>query len=546
MKKVKLKSLKKWIVPVLAASILTTCVGCSRNNDYKTPEYEESNIKVESVDKDIQQINENEVENVEVNNNSIDSVVLDDNSTDLEELKQYGIIEYLELNNTNITDFSVLKNIKVKQLQIVGNKSNVDISQFNLKEMQSIYLQDTNAIVNNVNNEDLKNLEEITMINTGLKNANFLQKCSKLKTLNLSSNYLDNVNFLDNMKLLEVADLSNNRIKDLSGIESCTNLDFVSFEKNNIRDISELSDVSNIGYLNLNFNQIEDISVLRNMKRMYSLNITDNGLTDISSIKNIETLKNIDLSRNNITNVPTNIINEDVKLDLKGNVISNISEDVLNEISVCSNSSINLFDNYLNTDTIKKLSKYNEVKYQAEYAEFTPDQYIDYTNKIDYIINSNIESDMSDDEKVMSIYKYFMNNGTIDSNFESPNKYNEYGAIMENKAVCEGYAMALNTMIRRVGIDSKLYYCDLYTLEDKYDHCINIINTDGKNRLYDLTREIDENNKTPKHYGFSNEEAVEQGYYLLSNNIPRITPQDSITDKQINNLFNQEKDIMER
>ena len=72
---------------------------------------------------------------------------------------------------------------------------------------------------------------------------------------------------------------------------------------------------------------------------------------------------------------------------------------------------------------------------------------------------------------------------------ESQNAHNAYGALVEGKAVCEGYAEALQCLLQRVGIQSvQVYgYGINPTTGGKENHAWNIVRLDGEYYLVDLT-----------------------------------------------------------
>ena len=76
--------------------------------------------------------------------------------------------------------------------------------------------------------------------------------------------------------------------------------------------------------------------------------------------------------------------------------------------------------------------------------------------KVDEIIKNNIKSNMSQEEKIRTIHDYIVNNteydvqrnDTGDSNFDSNTAY---GALIQGKAICSGYADAMAIFLSRFG-----------------------------------------------------------------------------------------------
>lgn len=99
-----------------------------------------------------------------------------------------------------------------------------------------------------------------------------------------------------------------------------------------------------------------------------------------------------------------------------------------------------------------------------------------------------ITSGMTDVEKALALHDFLAQNcayayseyleGTLDS---CPNVYNAYGALVEGKAVCQGYAVAYNSLLRAVGIPSEI--CS----SDAMNHAWNLILLDGEWYHVDVT-----------------------------------------------------------
>lgn len=147
-----------------------------------------------------------------------------------------------------------------------------------------------------------------------------------------------------------------------------------------------------------------------------------------------------------------------------------------------------LTDPYLLSDTIYK------VYYQNPYIMGVYSFSCDYSNmvlKVDYlykdskldsmqdkvdeesedILNDIIDKDMSDEDKIYAIYTWFEDNCEYDDEAYkdcADNKYmkqdsdkyeyayNAYGAIVEHKALCQGYAAGFNLLCNKAGIRSEL------------------------------------------------------------------------------------------
>lgn len=85
-------------------------------------------------------------------------------------------------------------------------------------------------------------------------------------------------------------------------------------------------------------------------------------------------------------------------------------------------------------------------------------------------------------DRLASACEYAENYETDDGEFEN-GIYTAYGALVSNKAVCEGYSLAYSYLLSRVGIDSRL--CS----SDRLVHTWNIVTIDGVEYHVDVTHD---------------------------------------------------------
>ena len=109
------------------------------------------------------------------------------------------------------------------------------------------------------------------------------------------------------------------------------------------------------------------------------------------------------------------------------------------------------------------------------------------TAKAKEIVTSLNINGKSDYEKILAIYSYICKNVDYELNYEqlTPGTkehndiYSAYGALVNNKAVCEGYATAMYRLLLEAGIDNRIEVSD--------DHAWNIVKLDGKYYYLDST-----------------------------------------------------------
>ena len=91
----------------------------------------------------------------------------------------------------------------------------------------------------------------------------------------------------------------------------------------------------------------------------------------------------------------------------------------------------------------------------------------------------DIVDGLSDDlAKAGAIHDYLALHVTYDYSF-SPQSYMAYGALIDGKAVCQGYSGAFNLLCEVAGIEA-------FAVANR-THMWNAVKTDGKTYYYDVT-----------------------------------------------------------
>lgn len=102
-------------------------------------------------------------------------------------------------------------------------------------------------------------------------------------------------------------------------------------------------------------------------------------------------------------------------------------------------------------------------------------------------IIGSLRSDMSDIEKVKYFHDYIITHCEYSSG-GGKSSYTAYGCLVEGKAVCEGYAMAMDYLCEKAGIYSLLVSGESTNSSGKtLTHIWNKINIDGKWYNFDVT-----------------------------------------------------------
>lgn len=99
-------------------------------------------------------------------------------------------------------------------------------------------------------------------------------------------------------------------------------------------------------------------------------------------------------------------------------------------------------------------------------------------------LSENIKPGMSDYEKELCIHDYIVENTVYGFSLShDDSEFNAYGVLVNGRAVCSGYAAAMNLLLRCAGVDSKIVIgdaTDIYSKDSKTEkHAWNQVKIDG-------------------------------------------------------------------
>ena len=211
---------------------------------------------------------------------------------DISPLSSLTNLQYLYLENNQISDFSALSNLtNLRSLTLYNNQIS-DIRALSSALSGLTNLKRLNLSINQISDisalSGLANLEQLQLGSNQISDISILNSLSNLKRLDLYSNQISDISALSGLINLEQLYLSNNQISDISALSDITKLTFLDLKENEISDISALSGMINMKQLYLSNNQISDISVLSNLTNLTSLNLEENPIIDYSIVEFLE------------------------------------------------------------------------------------------------------------------------------------------------------------------------------------------------------------------------------------------------------------------
>jgi len=271
--------------------------------------------------------------------------------------------------------------------------------------------------------------------------------------------------------------LPHQRIKSLKGIEQLRNLTALELQDNLIADLAPLAALKQLKSLNLTRNRIEDISPLKNLSKLEHINLSDNFIQRIDELAKLSELTTINASNNGITSIA----------NLKGLTklsFLNVKDNAISDIQVIQQMpgliEVNLDGNPV-ADMTPMKGRTNVGRDSAAITEAVG-------KKAQEIIKQTIRPGMTDLQKEEVIHDYLLDHLQYDYkefSYGTPTKtrpYDVYGALIEQYAVCDGYAHAMQLLGRLAGLD--MIYIDGHASEP---HAWNVIKLNGSYYHVDAT-----------------------------------------------------------
>ncbi|MEE3419933.1 MAG: S-layer homology domain-containing protein [Lachnospiraceae bacterium] len=162
---------------------------------------------------------------------------------------------------------------------------------------------------------------------------------------------------------------------------------------------------------------------------------------------------------------------------------SGTGDELRNVIDSCENKTINL---EAQGDDLYAEIDMPDIQYRT-----TTEQDIEYSAKLNQVLPTLQLEQMTDYNKVKTIYEYITSHVTYDKAHENDEsyalQYTGYGALCKGTAVCEGYASLFYRMCTMKGLDCRIIFGKADTTEGKEAHAWNLVRVDGRYYYCDAT-----------------------------------------------------------
>ncbi|MGI2294092.1 leucine-rich repeat domain-containing protein [Paenibacillus sp. GXUN7292] len=258
-----------------------------------------------------------------------------------------------------------------------------------------------------------------------------VNRLTRLSSVNVPHTRIRSLDGIQALQKLTRIELPDNLIKDLSPLSSLRELQELVLHRNSIEDLSPLSSLSNLEGLFVSHNFITRLDALSSLTKLESLNIASNAVTSIKELQKLKQLSYLEMNNNAVSDI---------------SVIADLP--LMDELNVDGNPVIDMsFVKGMNYLGSKSAASTQELGLKAR-----------------EIIQSIIRPGMSELEKETAVHDYILSRTQYDHQEFSKGiptasrPYDAYGALIEQYAVCDGYARAMQMLGKLAGLD--IYYID--------------------------------------------------------------------------------------
>ncbi len=119
------------------------------------------------------------------------------------------------------------------------------------------------TVTDTVTQDDLDEIVEISIINTGMKSLEGMQYLSNLSILTLIKNPISDLTPLANLTDIIYLSMAFTNVTDLTPLSNLTNLDTLIVTHSSVSDLTPLVNLTKLTYLDLGYNEITDLRPLK-------------------------------------------------------------------------------------------------------------------------------------------------------------------------------------------------------------------------------------------------------------------------------------------
>ena len=267
-----------------------------------------------------------------VNFTNLNNLTLSNNQiTDISALSKLTNLKYLNLHDNQISDLSPLIDAtEIKELYLEGNQireitpliANTGISgKINFKNNPLSNTAYTTQIPALIKRGITVEYDIVPAGAVNFKDAN-LEKAIR-DALGITTELLNEVDLVG-LEVLVYEGEKDAKISDLTGLEHCIGLTDLELKSNQLSDLSPLANLVDLTSLKLGDNQLSDLGPLANLTNLTMLKLDNNQLSDLNPLANLAT-EYLDLRSNLISDISVLVTNTNISgvIELNENPLNN-------------------------------------------------------------------------------------------------------------------------------------------------------------------------------------------------------------------------------
>lgn len=150
----------------------------------------------------------------------------------------------------------------------------------------------------------LVNLQTLIALGTRIEDLNGIEKCSKLRDLNVSFTRIFNLKPLRASNSLEVLNLEFTDITSISSLVACAPvLKYLNLSRSQCADIEVLENAPNLEYLALSGTHVKDIGPLQSCQKIKALLLDSSRVCDLKPLTNNLELLELNIGRTFVNDI---------------------------------------------------------------------------------------------------------------------------------------------------------------------------------------------------------------------------------------------------
>jgi Leucine-rich repeat (LRR) protein len=218
---------------------------------------------------------------------------------------------------------------------------------------------DGGAVSNLEGLQYIKNLEDLTLVQSTATSISQLKNLRKLETLRLQAPEVTDITPLSSLHSLRTLELVNTNMTSATALVNLTNLTDLTLRTTKLSDITSLGALTKLIFLNIDSEQLANITPLEVLTKLEMLYLSSNQITLIPSLNAASNLWRLALRSDHLTDISAvSTLTQLTRFELTNAPVSDISP---------IEGLVNLTFLALNSTTINNISLENLVKLERLY-----------------------------------------------------------------------------------------------------------------------------------------------------------------------------------